>query len=229
MTQTVPNHVGLILDGNRRWAKAKGLPALEGHRRGYKTLKEILDVALDRGVKYVSVFIFSTENWNRSKEESGYLMSLAVSMLAKDVKEVHKKNVRIQWLGSRERLSEKLQKSFRDAEELTRGNTRGTLALCFNYGGQREIAEAVQAIVAKGVPAENITEETVAEHLYHPEIPPVDLVVRTSGEHRTSNFMLWRAAYSELYFVDKMWPDFSEQDFDEALADYAKRARRFGG
>jgi len=156
-------------------------------------------------------------------------MDLAYKIVTKDILELDKKGVRILWLGSEDRVGEKLKQAIRDAEERTKNNTNGTLCLCFNYGGQREIAAAVQKIVASGVVASEVTEEMIAEHLYYPEVPPVDLVIRTSGEQRLSNFMLWRAAYAELYFIQKHWPDFSADDLDEALQAYENRGRRFGG
>lgn len=225
----VPHHIGLILDGNRRWARERNLPTLQGHNKGYDNLRTVLDAAIERGVKYVSAFIFSTENWSRTEEEVGYLMDLALRMVVRDVKEIHKKNIRVVWIGSEERVSDKLKKAIRNAEELTKDNTAGTLGLCFNYGGQREIVEGVRQLVADGVQPEDITEEKLAEYLYHPEVPPIDLLIRTSGEQRISNFMLWRAAYSELYFTDKYWPDFSVEDLDDAIAEYNQRGRRFGG
>ena len=224
----IPIHVGFILDGNRRWAKAHGLPSLEGHRRGYDNLEVILDAAQERGIQYVSAYIFSTENWSRTKEEVGYLMNLALKIVVHDLKRLHAKNVRVVWAGSKIEISTKLQKAIANAEETTRHNDGITLVLCFNYGGQREIAEAVRRIVTAGVPADQIDEALIAKYLYHPMVPPLDLVIRTSGEQRLSNFMLWRAAYSELYFVDKHWPDFTPADLDEALEVYTARGRRFG-
>lgn len=224
-TTIIPTHVGLILDGNRRWARGKGLPTLEGHRIGYNNLKDISKLAADRGIKYLSAFIFSTENWNRSKEEVKYLMNLAYTLLTRDVKELNKENIRVLWLGSRDRVSDKLQRAINKAVESTKDNTRGTLCLCFNYGGQQEIIDAAKQL------AENDTEITLQNFqsaLYGPEVPDIDLLIRTSGESRTSGYMLWRAAYAELYFTDKYWPDFKETDLDMALKEYANRQRRFG-
>lgn len=228
MSEHVPAHVGLILDGNRRWAKRNGLPLVEGHRQGYKTLRKVLDVALESGVQYVSAFVFSTENWRRTQEEVGYLMDLTLRIVTNDLEELHKKGIKVAWVGSEDRVSDKLRQAIRNAEALTKENTGGTLALCFNYGGQREIADAVQRMCADKIAPDEITEEKIAEYLYHPEVPPIDLLIRTSGEQRLSNFMLWRAAYSELYFVDKQWPDFTPEDFHAALREYAARGRRFG-
>lgn len=225
---TVPRHLGLILDGNRRWAKAQGIPSLEGHRMGYENLKTITRAAIERGVEFVSAYVFSTENWNRSAEEVAYLMKLLLWVTKHEVKDLDKENIRIVVLGSRERLSKPILKAIDSAEERTQNNTRGTLCLCLNYGGQQELVEATKRIVESGVPAKDITADTIASHLYHPEIPQVDFLIRTSGERRLSNFMLWRAAYSELYFVPINWPAFTVSDLDEALKEYAKRIRNFG-
>lgn len=224
-TSIIPTHVGLILDGNRRWARSRGFPTLEGHRTGYDNLKDIAKLAADRNIKYLSAFIFSTENWNRTKEEVKYLMNLAYTLLTRDVKELNKENIRVLWLGSRDRVSMKLQKAIDKAVESTKNNTRGTLCLCFNYGGQQEIVDAAKKLAQDGL---EITQANFQQSLYEPGVPDIDLLIRTSGEHRTSGYMLWRAAYAELYFTDKYWPDFKEADLDVALNDYANRQRRFG-
>lgn len=226
--QHIPQHLGLILDGNRRWAKQQGIPTFEGHRKGYDTLKIVGQAALDRGVKYVSVYAFSTENWNRSKSEVGYLMKLLLWVFKYEIEEFNKKNVRIRVLGSRERLSQAVLKAIHKAEELTKNNTAGTLALCINYGGQQEIVDAVQKLVENGIKKGTVTPVMIEQNLYSPDIPPIDLIIRTSGEERLSNFMLWRAAYSELCFSQKLWPDFTPDDLDDAFAEYAKRQRRYG-
>lgn len=227
-SEVMPQHVGLILDGNRRWARERGLPTLEGHSRGYDNLKDITKVAIDRGVKYVSAYIFSTENWNRTPKEVKYLMDLAHRMLAKDVGELNKEQIRVVWLGSRNKLSKKLLTAIENAEASTRHNTRGTLALCFNYGGQDELMDAVRTLIADGKHADEIDRSAFEAALYAPEVPPVDLLIRTSGEQRLSGFMLYRAAYAELYFTNVYWPEFSVTDLDEALEEYAERERRHG-
>ncbi len=224
-----PQHIGFILDGNRRWAQAQGLPKLEGHRRGYEHLKAIVRHAHSRGVKFVSAYIFSSENWNRSKSEVSYLMGLALKVATQDIEELHKDNVRVRFLGRRDGLSDKLVKAIANAEEKTKHNTKGTLALCFNYGGQQEIVDALKSLVDKGVKSEDVTEALIEQELYASDIPALDLIIRTSGEKRLSNFMLWRAAYAELYFAQMHWPSFTINDLDDALADYASRERRFGG
>ena len=227
MKANVPVHLGLILDGNRRWAKAQALPSLEGHRKGYENLKTIGIAAIERGVKYVSAYVFSTENWNRSQEEVTYLMKLLLWVAKHEVKELHKHNIRLRLAGSRERLSPEILKAINNAETKTAGNTAGTLILCLNYGGHQEIVDAVNTIITQK-PTVPVSVEQFADYLYTPDVPPVDLLLRTSGEQRLSNFMLWRAAYSELMFVDKHWPDFSVADLDAALEEYAGRQRRFG-
>lgn len=226
--QPIPRHVGFILDGNRRWARERGLPTLEGHSRGYDNLKGIAKFAVDRGVQYVSAYIFSSENWGRTPKEVKYLMDLAYRMLTKDVDELNKEQIRVVWLGSKEKVSSKLLKAIEHAEAATRSNTRSTLALCFNYGGQDELVDAVRQLAVQDLEPEEITRESLERALYAPEVPPVDLLIRTSGEQRISGYMLYRVAYAELYFTDKYWPDFSEADLDAALADYAERERRHG-
>ena len=225
----VPLHVGYIVDGNRRWAKTHGLPAYEGHMAGYNAILDVAEATFDAGVTYMSAYIFSTENWKRSEDEVSRLMSLVLRLLTADLPKFDEKNIRLRVLGSRERVSDKILKAIDDAEARTAGNTAGTLAVCFNYGGQLEIADACKKIVQSGVAAEEITPELIANYLYAPEVPPIDLVVRTSGEQRLSNFMLWRAAYSELLFLDKPWPEMTADDVTAILNEYAKRQRRFGG
>lgn len=226
---SVPKHIGLILDGNRRWARSQGLPPLEGHRKGYERLKEIVEAARDRGVEYVSAYVFSTENWNRSKEEVDYLMKLLKWVVEHEVEELHKKGVLVLWAGSKKGMSPQLIKGIQAAEELTKNNTDGTLALCLNHGGHREIAEAVQRIVAAGIKPGDIDEKLIGSYIDYPELPPIDLIIRTSGEQRLSGFMLWRAAYSELIFRKEFWPDFTVDALDECLVEYGNRQRRFGG
>lgn len=223
-----PVHLGIILDGNRRWARQHGLPTVEGHKKGYENLKNIAKYVFDRGVKYVSAFVFSTENWNRSAEEVDYLMKLLLWVAKNEVKELNKHNIRVQFLGEKERLNAKVLEAMQNVEELTKDNTAGTLLLCLNYGGQQEIASAVNRAFAQNPSLTQVTPELIEQNLYAPHIPPADLIIRTSGEQRISNFMLWRAAYSELYFNDRNWPAFTEKDMQEALDNFSKRHRRFG-
>ena len=227
-TSIVPKHVGYIVDGNRRWAKAHGLPSYEGHLAGYNALKEVGLATLAAGVEYMSAYVFSTENWKRSTDEVKKLMGLTLKVLSADVPEFNKHNVRLKVVGSREGVDPKIVKAIEKAEEATAGNTGGEFALCFNYGGQREIVDAVKKLVQDGVAAEDITEERIAENLYAPEVPPIYIVVRTSGEQRLSNFMLWRSAYSEFLFLDKNWPEMTKDDVTAIIKEYANRQRRFG-
>lgn len=227
-TLNLPTHVGLILDGNRRWARAHGLPPLEGHRKGYENLKTIARAAFDSGVKYVSAYIFSTENWNRSKQEVAYLMKLLRWVLQSEVEALHREGCRVLVMGTKQRLSKTILRAITAAEEKTAHNKRGTLVLCLDYGGQQEIADAAKQLVTAGYRSEEITPELVTRFLYQPEVPSLDLLIRTSGEQRISNFMLWRANYSELLFVPQHWPDFTPDDLQAALREYTRRQRRFG-
>lgn len=228
-SDVVPKHLGLILDGNRRWAREHGLPTLEGHRKGYENLKTIARAAFDRGVQYVSAYIFSTENWSRSQEEVDYLMNLAMKIATKDAKKLIKENIKIVVLGIEDKVPPKLVKTWRETEAASKNNTGGTLAICFNYGGQLEITDAVKNIISAGTTADEVTTDLITQNLYHPEVPPIDLMIRTSGEQRISNFMLWRMAYAEMYFAQVHWPAFDVVQLDEALAEFACRNRRFGG
>ena len=224
----LPQHIGYIIDGNRRWAKQHGLPTYEGHLAGYNALKDILLETLSRGVKYASAYVFSTENWKRSEEEVGHLMGLLLKILEADVPIFVEHNVRLRVVGSREGLSEAIINAIDRAEATTAELDGGELLLCLNYGGQLEIADAVKEIIRLGVSADDVTPELIAQHLYAPEVPPCDIIVRTSGEQRLSNFMLWRSAYSELHFIDKNWPDMRTEDVDDILEEYARRNRRLG-
>ena len=232
MTQTaelaVPKHLGLILDGNRRWAKANGLSVMEGHRQGYANLKTIADEAFSEGVEYVSAYVFSTENWNRSAKEVKDLMKLLMWVVKHEVENLSKHGIRLRTVGSKMRIGKALVRAIHAAEEKTKDNDRGTLLLCLDYGGQQEIVDAMKRIVAEGTAAEQITPELIGKHLYAPDVPPVDLIIRTSGEQRLSNFMLWDGAYSELMFTETYWPDFSKTELHEMLAEYAQKHRRFG-
>lgn len=224
-----PQHVGYIVDGNRRWAKEKGLPTYEGHLAGYKALKAVALATLAAGVPYASAYVFSTENWKRSEDEVSKLMALIARAFKADLHVFLDNNIRLKVIGSREQLSDKVNKILDESEAKTAGMTGGTFIVCLNYGGQAEIADACKKIVQLGVSADDITPELIEQHLYAPEIPPIDIVVRTSGEQRLSNFMLWRAAYSELLFLDKFWPDMTKHDVGGILEEYSRRSRRFGG
>lgn len=221
----VPAHVGIILDGNRRWAREQGLPTLEGHRRGAEVFKEIAVHAFECGVSYVSAYVFSQENWQRTEEEVGYLMNLVASAVERYLDEFHERGIKIVILGRRDGIRQRVLKAIVRSEEHTRGNTGGTLALCFNYGGKQEIVDAAKQVVEAG---QELSEEALDAAVYEPSIPPLDLIIRTSGEQRLSGFMLWRSPYAELYFTPTLWPAFTPVDFDAAIADYQQRQRRFG-
>ncbi len=227
-SETIPNHIGLILDGNRRWAVEKGLKPFEGHRRGYLRLKKIALAAFDRGINYVSAFVFSTENWSRSEEEINYLMDLLHWVATHELNKLHKKNIKVIFIGTDKGLSKKILGDIKAGESKTAHNTGGTLVLCLNYGGQQEITDAVSSLIRSGVKADKVTPELITKHLYDASIPPLDLIIRTSGEQRLSGFMLWSAAYAELKFVLKYWPAFTVSDLEDSLLDYSSRKRRFG-
>lgn len=225
---TTISHLGLILDGNRRWAKGQGLPTLEGHRQGSEVFKTIAFAAFERGIQFVSAYVFSTENWSRTKEEVSYLMKLVIKAFENYLTEFDEHGIRIVLLGSRNGLDKNVLKAIERTEELTKNNTKGTLALCFNYGGHQEIVDATRRIMGSGLDPQAVTEATIEQNLYSSDVPPIDLLIRTSGEQRTSGFMLWRAAYAELHFTKTLWPDFTISELDEILSEYSKRERRFG-
>lgn len=225
----IPNHVGFILDGNRRWARAHSIPEMDGHLAGYAALKEVLEGCFEQGIQYVTIYAFSVENWKRSKLEVSSLMRLALQLVSKDLSMLIKKNVRVRFLGRRDGLAPKLHAAIEKAEESTRHLKAGTLAICFNYGGKQEIVDAARKCVQDGLRSEEITEDAITERVYAPDIPPIDMVVRTSGEHRLSNFMLWRIDYSELFFIEKYWPDMTKEDVAGIIEEYRRRSRRFGG
>ncbi len=224
----LPEHIAVIPDGNRRWAKQNGLSTKEGHKAGYDNLKRIAYAAFDRGVGCVTAYAFSTENWLRTEEEVKYLMGLLAWVVTEEAKEYHRKGIRLRILGSRDRLSSKLVKGFEEVQNLTKDNRNGAINICFNYGGRLDLVDAMRQLVREGIPAEKIDEGAIASRLSSAGLPDPDLIIRTSGERRLSNFLLWESAYSELYFSDVMWPAFSEAELDRALADYANRKRNFG-
>lgn len=226
---SIPTHIGYIVDGNRRWAKQHGLPAYEGHLAGYNAIKDVAVATFDAGVEYMSAYVFSTENWKRSEAEVGKLMGLVLRLLTADLPMFDERNIRLRILGTRERLSDKIIQAIEEAEARTAHNTAGTLALCFNYGGQQELADAYARMLEAAVTPQQVTPGVISSYLYAPEVPPIDMVVRTSGEQRLSNFMLWRAAYSEFLFLEKQWPDMTSDDVTAILEEYMRRSRRFGG
>jgi undecaprenyl diphosphate synthase len=227
-SELVPTHIGLILDGNRRWAIANNKKTLEGHKEGAEVFKSISIALFEKGVKFVSGYVFSTENWNRTEEEVSYLMKLLVRAVELHLDVYHQKNVKILLLGSRDGLSNSVLKSIEKTESKTANNSGGTLAICFNYGGRQELVDATKSIIEQNIKSSEITEQTIAQNLYNPEVPDIDLLIRTSGEQRLSGFMLWRASYSELSFIEKLWPDVTIEDIEKVLKQYMYRERRFG-
>ena len=217
--------IGIVLDGNRRWARERGLPTLEGHRRGFENLKNAARWVRDRNIPHVAAYAFSTENWNRSPEEVNYLMDIFRAAIRESREELGKEGVRVRFLGQRERFAEDIQAGMRETEEKTATNIRMTMWICLSYGGRAEIVAAVKAAVAAGV---ELAEESIRSHLWSAQMPDPDIIIRTSGEHRLSNFLLWQAAYSELFFIKPHWPDFSEKILDEILEEFAARERRHG-
>ena len=218
-------HLGIIADGNRRWAKANGLPSIEGHKKGLDVIEELVEAAADTEIKYITFYVFSTENWGRSADEVSCIMKLAETRILKYAEKLAKKNARMLILGSKDHVGPKLASALDKAEDLTKGCTGITVCFCFNYGGEKEIADAANMALKNG---ETITPETIRGHLYHPEVPDIDMVVRTSGEERISGFMLWRASYSEFFFMKKYFPEMSGEDISEIISEYDSRNRRFG-
>jgi len=220
----IPKHIGFIMDGNRRWAAERNLPTLQGHLAGYELVKKIGPWCASRGVKCVTLFAFSTENWKRAQDEVGYLMELLMTAVTRDLELFMKDDFRLKVIGRRADLSLQLQKAIAEAEEKTKNNSSGTMQLAVSYGGRDEIVRAAQKASESGI----ITEESISQHLDTESIPDPDLIIRTSGEQRLSGFLLWQSAYSELLFLKKHWPDFSESDLDAAIEWYANRERRYG-
>ena len=223
----LPRHIGFIMDGNGRWAKKRGLPRSAGHKAGAESLKKIITEANNLGVKYATVYAFSTENWKRPKEEVDYLMSLLMDYLVNAEKTLAGENVVIRAIGSRKELSEEMQRQIIKTEEITKNNTGIVMNIALNYGGRDEIVNAVKQIAQEGI--KDIDEKTIEDRLYTAGQPDVDLLIRTSGEQRLSNFMLWQVSYAEMWFTNKLWPDFKPKDLRQAILDYQGRGRRFGG
>jgi undecaprenyl diphosphate synthase len=225
----VPAHVACVMDGNGRWASQRGLPRTEGHAAGEEALLDTVNGGLDIGVRWLTMFAFSTENWRRPRDEVRYLMGFNESLLVRRRDELHDKGVRIRFAGRRDwRVPRRVIKRMDESVALTEGNRRMTLTMAFNYGGRAEIVDAVRALVVEGVVANKIDERAIRSHLYYPDQPDPDLVIRTSGEYRISNFLLWQLAYSELVFTDVLWPDFRRANLFEAVIEYQRRERRYG-
>jgi undecaprenyl diphosphate synthase len=226
----VPAHVACVMDGNGRWASRRHLPRTEGHAAGEAALLDVVNGALEIGVQWLTMYAFSTENWRRPADEVRYLMGFNESLLMRRRDELHEKGVRIRFAGRRDwRVPRRVLRRMDESIELTRHNRRMTLTMAFNYGGRAEIVDAVRALVTEGVPASKVDERAIRRHLYFPDTPDPDLVIRTSGEHRISNFLLWEIAYSELVFPDVLWPDVRRGHLYEAVLEFQRRNRRYGG
>jgi undecaprenyl diphosphate synthase len=227
--RTLPAHVGIIMDGNGRWAAARGLPRVEGHRRGAERSRDVILHAADLGIEALTLYTFSMENWQRPPSEISVLMKILSYYLEKELDKLLDEGIRFRSIGEIWRLPEDIQKLIRDAERRSSGNTRMTLVGALSYGGRNEILRAVKKLLSSPVAPDTITEESFTGLLDTADLPPPDLIIRTSGEQRLSNFLLWQSAYAEFYFTDVLWPDFTKERFDEALRDYRLRERRFGG
>jgi undecaprenyl diphosphate synthase len=226
--ERVPVHVAVIMDGNGRWAKQRGLPRLEGHQAGVSNLRPVLRAFAEQGVQYVTVYAFSTENWLRPREEVDGLMTLLTQAIEEHAEDLHQEGVRILHLGRMDRLDDKLAGSIRRVIEMTRDNQRITLSVAFDYGGRAEVLDAVRRLLKDGMAADEVTEQTFQRYLYTADLPDPDLIVRTGGEMRLSNFLLWQSAYAEFYATPVLWPDFGPTEVAEALNAYSLRKRRFG-
>ncbi|HOL21839.1 MAG TPA: isoprenyl transferase [bacterium] len=227
LLKIIPVHIAIIMDGNGRWAKKRGLPRIAGHKEGLNAVRATVKAAKKYGVKYLTLYSFSTENWKRPEDEVKFLFHLMEERLRKEGQELHKNNVRVLFIGRRDNIPAKLVNTMADIEKLTRKNTGLNLIFAINYGSRQEITDALKKVISSG--AKDITEDLIEKNLYTANIPSPDLIIRTSGEKRLSNFLLWQAAYAELYFTPVLWPDFKEDDFLKALLDYQRRKRRFGG
>jgi undecaprenyl diphosphate synthase len=226
--ERVPQHVGIIMDGNGRWAISRGQPRLAGHRAGVENLRRTITATVEFGIKHLTIYAFSTENWGRPPEEIRGLMFILDEVLQKELNELHRQGVQLRHLGKLEGLAPRTQEMVLDAVEMTRHNTQLVLNVAFNYGGRAEIVHAIQQMIADGVQSESVTEELVNQYLYTAGQPDPDLIIRTAGEIRVSNFLLWQAAYAEYYAAEVYWPDFDKREYRRALEHFASRERRFG-
>lgn len=224
----IPRHVAIIMDGNGRWAAQRGLDRIQGHERGTDNIRRITRAAGELGIEFLTLWAFSTENWSRPAEEVEGILAILARAIASETEELHRQGARLWHIGELEALSSDLRASVLDAIELTADNRGITLTLAFNYGGRREVVHAVKSIISSGISSDEMTEEIIRDHLYKPDLPDADLIIRTSGEHRMSNFLLWQGAYAEFFFTTCLWPDFNEQHLIEAVVDYSQRERRFG-
>jgi undecaprenyl diphosphate synthase len=226
--EKIPRHVAIIMDGNGRWALQRGLPRLAGHKAGTENLRRVIRSTVEFGIKYLTIYAFSTENWGRPPEEVQGLMFILQDVIDRELDELHKEGVQLRHIGRLERLDPKIQQKVLHAIELTKNNDRLVLNVAFNYGGRDEIVCAIQKIIKDGIPAEDVTDETVNRYLFTAGVPDPDLIIRTSGELRVSNFLIWQAAYSEWYITPTYWPDFGKEEYRRALEDFAHRDRRYG-
>ena len=226
--QRAPYHVGIIMDGNGRWAQRRGLPRLAGHRAGTENIRRTLTACVEFGVKMITIYAFSTENWKRPEDEVKGLMTIFAQVIDRELDELHRQGVQLRHVGRLEGISEGLKAKVYRAIDLTKSNDRIILNVAFNYGGRAEIVDAVRDIIRAGIPADEVTEEIISRHLYTADCPDPDLIIRTSGEFRTSNFLLWQAAYAEYYVTPTHWPDFDKNELYQALLAYSQRDRRFG-
>ena len=224
----VPRHVAIIMDGNGRWAARRGLPRVAGHERGTDNIRRITLAAGELGIQYLTLWAFSTENWRRPADEIQGIMRILGEAIERETEELHRQGAQLRHIGSLEGLAPDLRRSVLEAIELTRHNKRLVLTLAFNYGGRQELVAAIRDLVASGITPDDVDERTIARHLYTRDVPDPDLIVRTSGEFRMSNFLLWQAAYAELFFTSVLWPDFGPEDLRQAVSDFARRERRFG-
>ncbi|MBZ0291572.1 MAG: isoprenyl transferase [Anaerolineae bacterium] len=226
--EVVPRHVAIIMDGNGRWAKARGLPRTEGHRQGTENLRNILKACVEFGIEILTIYAFSTENWKRPRAEVRVLMSILEMVIDRELKELHESGVQIRHIGELEGIAPVLQRKIQYACDYTKDNDKLILNVAFNYGGRDEIIRAVQQIVADGIPSTEIDEDLISSYMYTSPLPDPDLVIRTSGEVRSSNFLVWQSTYSEYYFTPVYWPDFGKEELRKALLEYNRRTRRFG-
>jgi len=226
--ERVPRHVAIIMDGNGRWAKARGLPRTEGHRQGTENLRRIFHACVEFGVEILTIYAFSTENWSRPRAEVLMLMRILEAVIDRELNELHSQGVQLRHIGQLEGISPLLQQKIRHAMELTKNNTQLIVNIAFNYGGRDEILHAVRRIVNEGIPADQVNEALLSRYMYTGDLPDPDLIIRTSGELRVSNFLIWQGAYAEYYATSTYWPDFDEHELRSALLEYGRRKRRFG-
>jgi undecaprenyl diphosphate synthase len=227
--EKIPRHVAIIMDGNGRWAISRGLPRLAGHKAGTENLRRIIRASVEFGVKYLTIYAFSTENWGRPPEEVRGLMNILEDVIDRELGELHKEGVQLRHIGRLERLAPTLQEKVLDAVDVTKNNDRLILNIAFNYGGRDEIVRAIQHMMKDGVSPEKVTDEMVSQYMYTAGVPDPDLIIRTSGELRVSNFLIWQAAYSEWYITPTYWPDFDKDEYRRALKAFVQRDRRYGG